>query len=78
MYLLATIPFEIMNSKVSSGPLSGILNPAPGSIEYIDENGLRYNAIKKHGRCFHTWKAGLHPFPCDQVGLRDSSLCDNR
>lgn len=54
------------NPKTPTG-ISDLLNPAPGSVEHVDENGLRYNAVQSHGRWYHAWKEGLYPFPCDQV-----------
>lgn len=52
---------------------SAILNPAPGSVERVqeqsDQNGLTvvYNAIRRHGRFYHAWKPAKYPFPCDVV-----------
>jgi len=52
---------------------SAILNPAPGSVERVEELSDQYgitvvhNAIRRHGRMFHAWKPEKYPFPCDVV-----------
>ena len=47
--------------------IPALLNPVVDCGREVNENGMIYRAIFKHGRYFHAWKAGKCPFPCDQV-----------
>ncbi|KAM0719807.1 hypothetical protein Q7P37_003942 [Cladosporium fusiforme] len=57
----------------SSRPtLAALLNPVPGSAQIVvEDDRIPYQAINKHGRYYHAWKAGKYPFPCDLIS-RDS------